>query len=128
MFGQISDPFACFGVGNGYSVDRDAARSWVDKVEEHADDRCFAGAVRTEQSEIFARLDAICYGDDRRKCTEFFGDGIKCNQIKGPLARVVHVLQWNVFLSLRQDDSKTKGVGSIHLVEAAMESLPLGGW
>ena len=95
MFGQISDPFACFGVGNGYSVDRDAARSWFDKVEEHADDRCFAGAVGTEQSEIFALLDAICYVVDRRKCTEFFGDGIKCNHIKGPLARVVQALQRN---------------------------------
>ena len=89
MFGQISDPFACFGVGNGYFVDRDAARSRFDKVDEHADDRCFAGTVRTEQSEIFALPDAIHYVIDRRKCTEFFDDGIKCNHIKGPLARGV---------------------------------------
>jgi len=48
----------------------------------------FAGAVRTEQSKIFALLDAIRYVVDRRKCTEFFGDGIKCNHIKGPCAEL----------------------------------------
>ncbi|MCG7852567.1 MAG: hypothetical protein MIO92_08600, partial [Methanosarcinaceae archaeon] len=95
MFGQISDPFACFGVGNGYSIDGDAARSRFDKAEEHTDDRCFAGAVWTEQSEIFALLDAIRYVVDRRKCSEFFDYGIKCNHIKGTLARLVQVLQRN---------------------------------
>jgi hypothetical protein len=81
MFGQISDPVACFGVGNGYPVDGDAARSRFDKTEEHTNDRCFAGAVRTEQSEIFALLDAIRYVVNRRKCTEFFGYGMKFNHI-----------------------------------------------
>jgi uncharacterized protein YerC len=105
MFGQISDPFACFGVGNGYSVD-----GGFDKVKEHANDRCFAGAVRTEQSEIFALLDAIRYVVDRLKCTEFFDDGIKYNHIKGLLARVVHVLQRNntAVIPLLRPCSETK--------------------
>ena len=83
IFGQISNLFSCFGVGSGYSIDGDATGSRFDKAEEHTDDRCFAGAVRTEQREIFALLDATRYVVDRRSCTEFFGYEFKCYHING---------------------------------------------
>ena len=77
MLGQISDPFAGDGVGSGYGIDENAARCRFDKTEEHANDRGFAGAVGTEQREMFALFNVKRYVVDRRNGVECFDDGIQ---------------------------------------------------